>query len=155
MCRDEVWLQSYKESHRNQLKDEVREAFISRLQQVRIDHERRTLKQTRFTRRHASQGLGISVKSLLSQASKFNVPCEVVEEHLSVFRRRALKWAVEQRLAQGLSLATSMVRLLAGVNALVNTSEIAKIIKEILEELQSERDLYSNTPLCNNQRMSD
>jgi hypothetical protein len=155
LYRDEVWLQSYLESHRNQIKDEARETFISRLRQVRSDHERRTLKPTRFTRRHASQGLGISVKSLLSQASKFNLPCEVVEEHLSVFRRRALKWAVEQRLAQGLSLAPSMVRELAGINALVNTSEVARIIKEILEERQSEPDLYSNPLLCNNQGTSD
>jgi hypothetical protein len=42
-----------------------------------------------------------------------------------------LKWAVEKSLADGLSLAPSKIRWLAGVHAVVSVASVTEVINEV------------------------
>lgn len=138
--RDKAWLDSNIDASRKRGMEYTREVLIECLQQVRIDHLNRTLKPKRFTRREAARGLGTTIKTLLSRAEKFDVPLELIDEDLSKFRFRALNWAVEQRLAKGLSLAPSMVRQLAGLGEVVSLTAVTDAIKRIKLELSNRCD---------------
>lgn len=133
--RDRDWLESSMRTSRDRRNAESRDILVRRLEKIWADHCNRPERPKRFKRRDAARGLGTSVKTLLSQASNWDVPHSLIEEDLWTFRRRALKWAVKERLAQGLSLAPSMVRQLACVSALVSTDQVAGVINDITSEL--------------------
>lgn len=140
LYRDKAWLDSQIDALRRRKREEVRELLIRRLEQVRVDHLATTSRPKRFSRGDASRGIGTTVKTLLSQAERFDVPPHLIEEDLAEFRRRALKWAVEQRLAKGLSLAPSMVRLLAGLGEVVSLAAVTNAIEEVTAELSRGAD---------------
>jgi hypothetical protein len=133
--RDMEWLESSMKTSRDRRNAESRDILVLRLEKIWADHCNRPERPKRFKRRDAARGLGTSVKTLLSQASTWDLPHSLIEEDLWTFRRRALKWAVKERLAQGLSLAPSMVRQLAGVSPLVSTDQVAAVINDIRSEL--------------------
>lgn len=135
LYRDTAWLESTIMSSRDKRNAESRTNLVRRLDLARTEHCERTERPKRFRRRDAARGLNTSVKTLLSQAAKYRIPDSLIEEDLWVFRHRALEWAVKKRLAEGLSLAPSMVRELAGISALVSTKQVAELIEEIRRKL--------------------
>ena len=129
--RDREWLESMMQTSSNIRRANSCEILRDQLNQLRAEHCSRSGRPSRFTRRDAARALNVSLKSLLSQTSVHGVPYSLLEEDLWTYRRRALDWAVKQRLAKGLSLAPSMVRTLAGISTSVDTEYIAKVIKDI------------------------
>lgn len=135
LYRDTAWLESTITSSREERNAESRKNLIRRLDLARTEYCDRMERPKRFRRRDAARGLNTSVKTLLSQAAKYQIPDNLIEEDLWVFRHRALEWAVKKRLAEGLSLAPSMVRELAGISTLVSTKQVAEFIEEIRRRL--------------------
>jgi hypothetical protein len=76
---------------------------------------------------------------LLTQAKRFDIAFDLIEEDRLTFRHRALKWAVEKSLAEGLSLAPTMIRALAGIHAVASVVSVTEVINEVLEELSTKR----------------
>jgi hypothetical protein len=82
---DKPWLNAEIESSRKRRKAAIREALICRLQQVRVDHVNRSSVPKKFNRRDAAHGLGTTVRILLTQAKKFDIAFDLIEEDWSTF----------------------------------------------------------------------
>lgn len=136
--RDKPWLDAETELSRDRRKPATREALIYRLQQVRVEHMDRSSRPQKYNRRDAAHGLGTTVRLLLTQAKKFDIPCDLVEEDWTTFRHRALRWAVEKSLADGLSLAPTQIRRLAGVHTVVTIAYVNEVINEVVKKLSTE-----------------
>ena len=135
--RDKAWLEAAVKASGEMRNVELGDALVSRLEQARTEHCDRTERPKRFTRRDAARGLNTSVKSLLSQAINFHVSESLLEEDIWTFRRRAIEWGVKKRLAEGLSLAPSMVCKVAGISTMVGAQWIAETIENIRNELRA------------------
>lgn len=135
--RDKAWLEAAVKASGDMRNVELGDALVGRLKQARIEHCDRTERPKRFTRRDAARGLNTSVKSLVSQAVSYHVPDSLLEEDIWAFRRRAIEWGVKKRLAEGLSLAPSMVCKVAGISTMVGAQWIAETIEDIRNELRA------------------
>jgi hypothetical protein len=133
--RDKAWLESAVKAAGDIRNVELGNSLVGRLERARTEHCDRMERPKRFMRRDAARGLNTSVKSLLSQAVNYRVPDSLLEEGIWTFRRRAIEWGVKKRLAEGLSLAPSMVCKIAGIPQSIDARWVAEAIEDIRNKL--------------------